>query len=284
MTNRGGRPKVIAGQCAMPHCERRPHSRIRKPTKADPYPPTVCRSHYEQAKRATALDCSWQGCRNLRQWNKLAINRQGFCRRHERDYLWSNPGKLEGMLRKAAGNVEPAGGCLEWQLTKEEEGKLKWRGQIHCGYAWLPYRFTYTALVDYIDAGLELDHLCGSRFCILPTHLEPVTSAVNKRRDGERVNSHLRNARHAVAERRHAIGANTARIWQRPDAAERLTWFAQMAYPGTSVPDAQRLLSASSYTRELPGYAVMAHAREKRKPLPEGVSPALISLATHRKD
>ena len=267
----------------MPDCGRPGRTRAHKPTKKHPSPPTLCHPHYEQKRRGQAFECSWEGCRNLRQWNKLIINRRGYCRRHERDYLWSEPEELERLLLKAAENVRPTGGCLEWQLTKEEQGKHKWRGKINYGYSWLPYRFTYTALVDYVDAGLELDHLCGSRFCILPTHLEPVSSAVNKRRDGERVNSELRSPRHALAERRRAIGKNTAKIWKRPNTAERLTWFAQMAYPGTSVPDAQRLLSASSYTRGLPGYAITAYAQEARKPLPD-ISPAILGMATHRKD
>lgn len=278
-----GRPKVIADACAFPGCSNQPYSRFPKPTKKDPDPPTLCRSHYEKASKGETRECSWDGCRNLRQWNKKKQTGNGFCRRHERDYIWSNPAKLELRLKEAAGNIKPMRGCLEWQLTKEEQGKKDWRGKISYGYPWLPYRLTYVALVDMVDANLELDHLCGSKFCILPTHLEPISGAKNKARDKQRVLSELNDPKRALEERRQAIRENTERVWEKPDAAERLTWFAQMAYPGASVPDALKLLSPSSYTRPLPGYTIARYTRSFRR-APEGISPSVLEMFYHRPD
>lgn len=41
------------------------------------------------------------------------------------------------------------------------------------------HRVTYEALVGSIPGGLELDHLCRTRRCVNPAHLEPVTSREN---------------------------------------------------------------------------------------------------------
>ncbi len=51
------------------------------------------------------------------------------------------------------------------------------------------HKVAYELVCGDVPAGLELDHLCRNRLCCNPAHLEPVTSAENKRRgDG------LRNA------------------------------------------------------------------------------------------
>jgi hypothetical protein len=44
------------------------------------------------------------------------------------------------------------------------------------------HRVVYEALVGPIPDGLVLDHLCRNPPCVNPSHLEPVTSAVNTRR------------------------------------------------------------------------------------------------------
>jgi hypothetical protein len=46
----------------------------------------------------------------------------------------------------------------------------------------MAHRWTYVKYVGPIPEGLELDHLCRQRDCVNPDHLEPVTSAENKRR------------------------------------------------------------------------------------------------------
>lgn len=45
-----------------------------------------------------------------------------------------------------------------------------------------PHRMAYELLVGHIPEGLHIDHLCGVRHCVNPTHLEPVTQAENNRR------------------------------------------------------------------------------------------------------
>ncbi|MEV8523231.1 HNH endonuclease [Streptomyces sp. NPDC052000] len=46
----------------------------------------------------------------------------------------------------------------------------------------MPHRFAYEALRDAIPTGLQIDHLCRTRLCVNPWHMEPVTARVNVRR------------------------------------------------------------------------------------------------------
>lgn len=50
------------------------------------------------------------------------------------------------------------------------------------GVEHLAHRFMYEAMVAEIPDGLQLDHLCRTRACCNPYHLDPVTPGVNSRR------------------------------------------------------------------------------------------------------
>jgi len=63
-----------------------------------------------------------------------------------------------------------------------------WRGWINnMGYAgfndagrkWYVHRWMYHRTYGPIPPGLELDHLCSTRNCVRPTHLEAVTHGEN---------------------------------------------------------------------------------------------------------
>jgi hypothetical protein len=73
-----------------------------------------------------------------------------------------------------------------------------WTGNAPSGYGQFHYtdadggnhsivahKWAYQRLVGPVPQGLELDHLCRVRRCCNPAHLEAVTSAVNKRRATE---------------------------------------------------------------------------------------------------
>jgi hypothetical protein len=70
------------------------------------------------------------------------------------------------------------------------------------------HRVSYRELVGEIEAGLELDHLCRTRACVRPSHLEPVTGTVNILR-GESIQA--KNARKTHCIRGHAEWGNDKR-------------------------------------------------------------------------
>lgn len=71
-------------------------------------------------------------------------------------------------------------GCWEWQASLTAGGY----GQFYPKKS-LPrraHRVAYEALVGPIPEGLQLDHLCRTRRCCNPSHVEPVTSRENTMR------------------------------------------------------------------------------------------------------
>lgn len=64
------------------------------------------------------------------------------------------------------------------------------------------HRFAYESMRANIPSGLQLDHLCRTRLCVNPWHLEPVTARVNILRS-EGAAAH--NARQTACLRGHAF-------------------------------------------------------------------------------
>lgn len=80
---------------------------------------------------------------------------------------------------------EPNSGCWIWTAYLKPEGY----GMIHTGSEKLKtskpslaHRVAYEFYRGSIPEGLELDHLCRTRCCVNPYHLEPVTRKENQRR------------------------------------------------------------------------------------------------------
>lgn len=77
------------------------------------------------------------------------------------------------------------------QKLPDSPGCWLWTGSIHAtsgyGQVWSQaigrvdraHRLVYQTLIGPIPEGLELDHLCRTRSCVNPAHLEPVTSLTN---------------------------------------------------------------------------------------------------------
>lgn len=87
--------------------------------------------------------------------------------------------RLGVSARMSNAYVVDSHGCWRWQGAKSATGYALVRiagrlRQVH--------RVTYEAAKGPIPTGLHLDHLCRTRDCINPDHLEPVTSLENTMR------------------------------------------------------------------------------------------------------
>jgi len=70
----------------------------------------------------------------------------------------------------------PYNDCILWVGTlRNGYGKFR----IGNGQRVLPHRYAYEQAHGPIPAGLVIDHLCRTRNCVEPAHLEAVTSRAN---------------------------------------------------------------------------------------------------------
>lgn len=71
---------------------------------------------------------------------------------------------------------QQAGGCLVWTGTKVNNGygiiKVNKKSKT-------VHREAYKAFVGEIPEGLVIDHICGNKLCIRPSHLRAVTNKQN---------------------------------------------------------------------------------------------------------
>lgn len=72
--------------------------------------------------------------------------------------------------------VAPLGECWVWVARTNRNGYGR---MYHEGSEKMAHRLCYEAFVGPIPEGYILDHLCRTRCCINPAHLEPVTHSEN---------------------------------------------------------------------------------------------------------
>jgi hypothetical protein len=71
---------------------------------------------------------------------------------------------------------EPNTGCWLWMRSVKNSGY----GQYRIGSrVFLAHRLLYEALIGPIPNGLTIDHLCRTKSCVNPAHMDPVTMGVN---------------------------------------------------------------------------------------------------------
>lgn len=75
--------------------------------------------------------------------------------------------------------VDRSESCWMWTAATNAYGYGYFRTPAGTRVA---HRIAYELLVGPIPDGLQLDHLCRSRRCVNPQHLDPVTQAENLRR------------------------------------------------------------------------------------------------------
>jgi hypothetical protein len=67
--------------------------------------------------------------------------------------------------------------CWIWTASRTRSGYGRF--SISAGKWMTAHRWAYEALIAPVPDGLDLDHLCRTRACINPWHLDPVTRKVN---------------------------------------------------------------------------------------------------------
>jgi hypothetical protein len=75
--------------------------------------------------------------------------------------------------------VNPETGCWEWKAALKDSGYAAFWDGRHMAPGHL---FAYEAVIGKVPKGLHLDHLCRTRICVNPFHVEPVTMEENIRR------------------------------------------------------------------------------------------------------
>ena len=69
-----------------------------------------------------------------------------------------------------------AGDCIVWIGTTTRGGYGQFR---YDNKRVLAHRFSYERHIGKIPIGLQIDHLCRTRACVNPAHMEPVTCREN---------------------------------------------------------------------------------------------------------
>lgn len=91
------------------------------------------------------------------------------------------------------------------KVEQQDSGCWLWRGSVNrvTGYAqikvgprvWSGHRLSYVLFVGPVPFGLQLDHLCRTRHCVSPLHLEPVTARENTARSANDTGQALRTGK-----------------------------------------------------------------------------------------
>lgn len=88
--------------------------------------------------------------------------------------------------------IWPPTDCWLWQgcvTTANGYGRFgPWKGKVHWAH-----RVAYELAKGPIPKGLTIDHLCRTRRCVNPAHLEAVTASVNVRRGGCSLLTHCKH-------------------------------------------------------------------------------------------
>lgn len=85
--------------------------------------------------------------------------------------------RADELLDRLVGRTVNMDGCWLWQGKPTTRGYG--RTSTRRGRFWLVHRLVYVLAGGTIPPGWVLDHLCRTRLCCNPAHLEPVTLMAN---------------------------------------------------------------------------------------------------------
>lgn len=124
---------------------------------------------------------------NLELWHKVEKTDP----KHVKEITGSILARLERHI-----SPEPNSGCWLWvgSVSRNGYGRINVRLQTGKHAPRSAHRIAYELLCKPIPAGLDLDHLCRTRCCVNPSHLEPVTRSENLRRGAGATVARLRTA------------------------------------------------------------------------------------------
>jgi len=80
-------------------------------------------------------------------------------------------------------NVDKTDSCWNWKARLDKDGYGRFGRK-------LSHRISYEYWKGNIPYGKEIDHLCKTRNCVNPNHLETVTHLVNMRRGVKATQTH----------------------------------------------------------------------------------------------
>ncbi len=126
--------------------------------------------------------------------------------------------RLRSSQERLARRSRPGlGGCVLFTGHLDKQGYARiW----HIDEKRLVHRVAYELFVGEIPEGLQIDHLCGVRHCVNPSHLEAVTPLVNTRRSlgGYYRRTHCKNGHEFTTENTRVDANKQCRICRACDA------------------------------------------------------------------
>ena len=141
--------------------------------------PSFALADYTVTGRAAAKygGCSIEGCARKHNARGLCTTHYERWRKHG-DPLWSGRPSIAERFKAKVAHAD--NGCWIWLAGNDGKYGVFYTGGTPKNVK--AHRFSYELHIGPIPQGLDLDHLCRTKLCVNPAHLEPVTRSENLRR------------------------------------------------------------------------------------------------------